>query len=77
MLGSFSPITTRATPPVPSSPARTSKQAIVTLDGVGEWSTTTFGVGEGNRIRLIDHISFPAFSGAFVFGVHLLLRFQG
>ena len=33
--------------------------AIVTLDGVGEWSTTTFGVGEGNRIRLIDHISFP------------------
>ena len=33
--------------------------AILTLDGVGEWSTTTFGVGEGNRIRLIDHIAFP------------------
>jgi carbamoyltransferase len=33
--------------------------AIMTLDGVGEWSTTTFGVGDGNRIRLIDHISFP------------------
>ena len=33
--------------------------AIITLDGVGEWSTTTFGVGDGNRIRLIDHISFP------------------
>ena len=31
----------------------------MTLDGVGEWSTATFGVGEGNRIRLIDHISFP------------------
>ncbi len=33
--------------------------AIITLDGVGEWSTTTFGVGQGNRIRLIDHIQFP------------------
>ena len=31
----------------------------MTLDGVGEWSTATFGVGEGNRIRLIDHIAFP------------------
>ena len=33
--------------------------AILTLDGVGEWTTATFGVGEGNRIRLIDHIAFP------------------
>ena len=33
--------------------------AILTLDGVGEWSTAAFGVGEGNRIRLIDHIAFP------------------
>jgi carbamoyltransferase len=35
------------------------RAAIVTLDGVGEWSTAAFGVGEGNRIRLIDHIAFP------------------
>ena len=40
-------------------PSPFEQAAIVTLDGVGEWSTTTFGVGEGNRIRLIDHISFP------------------
>jgi carbamoyltransferase len=40
-------------------PSPFDQAAIVTLDGVGEWSTTTFGVGEGNRIRLIDHISFP------------------
>jgi carbamoyltransferase len=33
--------------------------AIVTLDGVGEWTTAAFGVGEGNRIRLIDHVAFP------------------
>jgi carbamoyltransferase len=40
-------------------PSPYEQAAILTLDGVGEWSTTTFGVGEGNRIRLIDHISFP------------------
>jgi carbamoyltransferase len=40
-------------------PSPFDQAAIVTLDGVGEWSTTTFGVGEGNRLRLIDHISFP------------------
>jgi carbamoyltransferase len=33
--------------------------AILTADGVGEWATTTLGVGEGNRIRLIDEIRFP------------------
>src|SRR6267143_1282399 len=26
--------------------------AIMTLDGVGEWSTATFGVGQGNKLRL-------------------------
>jgi carbamoyltransferase len=40
-------------------PSPFEQAAIVTLDGVGEWSTTTFGIGEGNRIRLIDHIAFP------------------
>jgi carbamoyltransferase len=33
--------------------------AILTLDGVGEWSTTTMGVGRGNRITLTDHLAFP------------------
>ena len=40
-------------------PSPFEQAAIVTLDGVGEWSTTTFGVGEGNRIRLMEHLSFP------------------
>ena len=40
-------------------PSPFDQAAIVTLDGVGEWSTATIGVGEGNRIRLIDHIAFP------------------
>src|SRR5262249_11497024 len=33
--------------------------AIVTLDGVGEWSTTPFGAGVGNRIRLTHQVTFP------------------
>ena len=35
------------------------KAAILTVDGVGEWTTTTYGVGEGNDIRLMKEIRFP------------------
>ncbi len=40
-------------------PSPFDEAAIVTLDGVGEWSTTTIGIGQGNRIRLLEHIQFP------------------
>lgn len=33
--------------------------AILTIDGVGEWSTTTIGRGEGNRITMLQEINFP------------------
>ena len=33
--------------------------AIVTVDGVGEWTTTTYGVGKGNDIELLKEIQFP------------------
>jgi carbamoyltransferase len=33
--------------------------AILTLDGVGEWSTATVGIGEGNRVRLLQQLQFP------------------
>jgi carbamoyltransferase len=33
--------------------------AILTLDGVGEWSTTTQGVGRDNRIDLTHQLEFP------------------
>ncbi|HEV8058985.1 MAG TPA: carbamoyltransferase [Gemmataceae bacterium] len=33
--------------------------AILTLDGVGEWSTTAMGMGRGNRIELTHHLQFP------------------
>jgi carbamoyltransferase len=33
--------------------------AILTIDGVGEWSTATFGVGRANEVRLLKEIRFP------------------
>jgi carbamoyltransferase len=40
-------------------PSPYEKAAILTADGVGEWATTTWGVGEGNRISIKKAISFP------------------
>jgi carbamoyltransferase len=35
------------------------KAAILTIDGVGEWATTTIGVGEGNDITILKELEFP------------------
>jgi carbamoyltransferase len=40
-------------------PSPFDRAAILTLDGVGEWSTTTVGVGEGSRVELLEHVAFP------------------
>jgi carbamoyltransferase len=33
--------------------------AILTVDGVGEWATTTIGIGSGRDIRVLEEIRFP------------------
>jgi carbamoyltransferase len=33
--------------------------AILTMDGVGEWATTTYGSGRGSRIDLFETVEFP------------------
>lgn len=33
--------------------------AVLTIDGVGEWSTATMGHGKGNNIKLLREIRFP------------------
>ena len=33
--------------------------AIITLDGVGEWATSTIGCGNGNEIELLKEINYP------------------
>jgi carbamoyltransferase len=40
-------------------PSPFEEAAILTLDGAGEWSTTTFGHGRGNRVTLTHEIRFP------------------
>lgn len=35
------------------------KAAILTLDGVGEWSTATLALGAGNRITMLKELRFP------------------
>ncbi len=33
--------------------------AVITFDGVGEWSTMSFGAGHGNRVELSHELRFP------------------
>ena len=40
-------------------PSPFEEAAVLTLDGVGEWSTTTLGWGRGNRLQLTHEIRFP------------------
>src|SRR5262249_41373913 len=40
-------------------PSPFEEAAILTVDGVGEWATSTLGVGSGNSIRLLREIRYP------------------
>ena len=40
-------------------PSPYNKAAILTMDGVGEWTTTSYGIGDGNDIQLLADIKFP------------------
>ncbi|MEI8012093.1 MAG: carbamoyltransferase [Candidatus Omnitrophota bacterium] len=40
-------------------PSPFEKAAILTMDGVGEWATTSFGIGQGNCLDLKAEIRFP------------------
>jgi carbamoyltransferase len=33
--------------------------AIITVDGVGEWTTSSYGMGRGNEIEILGEIKFP------------------
>lgn len=35
------------------------ESAILTVDGVGEWATTTYGMGKGNKIEMLEEVNFP------------------
>jgi carbamoyltransferase len=40
-------------------PSPFAEAAIVTMDGVGEWATTSVGVGRGNTLEILKEIHFP------------------
>lgn len=40
-------------------PSPFEEAVILTIDGVGEWSTTTLGIGRNNHIELLEEIRFP------------------
>ena len=40
-------------------PSPYDEAAILTLDGVGEWATSAYGVGKGNRVEILKEINFP------------------
>src|SRR5262249_12461775 len=40
-------------------PSPFEEAAILTIDGVGEWSTATWGIGRGGKIELSEEIRFP------------------
>ena len=40
-------------------PSPFEEAAILTVDGVGEWATSTLGVGKGNTLELFSELQFP------------------
>ena len=40
-------------------PSPFKEAAFITLDGVGEWSTSSYGIGKDNKIELLADIQFP------------------
>ena len=40
-------------------PSPFKEAAILTMDGVGEWTTTSFGIGKDNKIQLLADLRFP------------------
>ena len=53
-----------------------SKAAILTVDGVGEWTTTAYGIGEGDEIKLMREIKFPSSLGLLYSTITAYLGFK-
>jgi carbamoyltransferase len=50
--------------------------AILTVDGVGEWATSTWGVGRGNAIELMGETRFPHSLGLLYSAITFYLGFK-
>ncbi len=52
------------------------RAAILTIDGVGEWATASYGIGEGNRVRLLAEMHYPHSVGLLYSAFTQYLGFQ-
>ena len=52
------------------------ESAILTTDGVGEWSTTSIGIGNDNSVKLLQDIRWPHSLGFFYSAFTYFLGFQ-
>jgi carbamoyltransferase len=41
--------------------------AFLTVDGVGEWATSSYGIGENNKINIMGELHFPHSLGLYLF----------
>ena len=40
-------------------PSPFNEAAFITIDGVGEWTTSSYGIGRGNKVEILGEIKFP------------------
>ncbi len=52
------------------------RAAILTVDGVGEWANASYGIGESNRVRLIEEMHYPHSVGLFYSAMTYYLGFR-
>jgi carbamoyltransferase len=52
------------------------RAAILTVDGVGEWTTTAYGIGDGTSINLMKEIRFPSSLGLLYSAITAYLGFS-
>ncbi len=57
-------------------PSNFDEAAIITLDGVGEWTTTTIAYGKNNKIKFLKEINFPHSLGLFYSAFTYFLGFK-
>jgi len=57
-------------------PSPFSKSAILTIDGVGEWTTTSISYGDGSKIEILKEITFPHSLGLFYSAFTYYLGFK-
>jgi carbamoyltransferase len=50
--------------------------AILSIDGFGDFSSTMIAVGKGNKIDVLDSVTYPHSLGVFLYSIHTVPRFS-